>query len=396
MGRKTKTMVAIDIGTTKVSAIVGEIEPDGVAITGASSQPAYGVKKGCIINMDSTVDSIKKAVEEVGVMTGNDIHTALVSITGSHVKGCTSNGVIPLSTREVRKHDISGALEAAKALVIPMDREVLHILPQEYIIDDQDGINNPLGMAGVRLESRVYIVTGAVSAAQNIIRCTNRSGLRVKDIVLQPLAAAEAVLSNDEKELGCVMIDMGGGTTDIAVFNNGSIQHCAVLPIGGNHITSDIAIGIRTPITEAEEIKKLFGKENTDAEHNIRLECSGIGEDATKSIASTALSHIIESRVNETFGLIQHELEAAGCLEHLAAGAILTGGTSLLGGICDIASRQLGVPVRIGQPQGVTGITDVRTPAYAAGVGLILFAAQGHLASQAQSTGMPITFGRFG
>lgn len=380
MNRKSKTITGIDIGTTKINAIVGEIDTEGVSIIAVSSQPSYGVKKGAIINMESTIDSIKRAVEEVETMAGIDIHSAVIGVSGSHIKGFNSNGVIPLSNKEVKKIDIFGAIEAAKAFVIPMDREVIHILPQEFLVDDQDGIKDPTGMSGVRLESRAYIITGAVAAVQNIIRCANRSGLKVQDLILHQLASAESVLTEDEKELGCALIDIGGGTIDISIFSRGSINYCSVLPIGGNHITSDIAIGIRTPISEAEALKQAFGNAlplNEDCEKTI--EVPSIAEDDITTITKDTLYQIIEARVEETLNLIHKELFASGFFELLSAGVILTGGTALLKGISEKTEKMLGLPVRIGYPHGINGINDVRCPTYATGVGLILFMSRGYM-----------------
>ncbi len=380
MARKHKTIAGVDIGTTKINVVVGEVDKDGVAIIGVSSQPSYGVKKGTIINMDSTVDSIKKALEEVETMIGVDINSAVVGISGSHIKGFSSNGVVPLNSKEVKKNDVLNAMDAAKSFVIPMDKEIIHMLPQEFIVDNQNGIKQPIGMSGVRLESRVYIITGDVASAQNIVKCTNRSGLKVQDIILQQLASAEAVLTVDEKELGCVLIDMGGGTTDISIFSQGSIRHCAVLPVGGNHITSDIAIGLRTPISTAEEIKKNFGRiypSETVEDENI--EVSGISETDTRTFSINTLYQIIEARVEETLGLIQKELKDSGLMEFLSAGAVLTGGSALLNGMSETAEKILGLPVRIGHPHGISGINDVRNPAYSTGVGLILFTAHGYM-----------------
>ncbi|MEI6126863.1 MAG: cell division protein FtsA [Pseudomonadota bacterium] len=378
MSRRHKTIVGIDIGTTKINAVAGEVDRDGITITGFSTQPSYGVKKGAIINMDSTVDSIKKAVEEVEAMAGIDIHSAVVGMSGTHIKGMTSNGVVPLNTKEVKKTDIINVLEAAKAVVIPTEREVIQIVPQEFIVDDQDGIREPLGMSGVRLESRVYIITGAVAAAQNTIRCMNRSGLKVQDIILQHLASAEAVLADDEKELGCALVDIGGGTTDIAVFTQGSIRACIVLPIGGNHITSDIAIGLRTPLAEAEEIKRDFGNacpEKASCDETIEIAC--IGDRERRAVSKNTLAQIIHARVEETLFLIQNELAASGYRESLSAGIVMTGGTALLNGISDLAKDKLGMPVRIGYPSSIAGINDVRSPMYATAVGMVLFAARG-------------------
>jgi len=359
MSKKGTTILGLDIGTTKIHALAGEIKPEGVAIIGTSTQPSYGVKKGSIINMESTIDSIKSAIDEVASVSGVSFQAAVVGMSGSHIKGFHSTGVIPLTNKEVRKADIASAIEAAKSFVIPMDREVIHILPQEFIVDDQDGIKHPLGMSGVRLESRVYVVTGAVAAAHNVIRCMNRCGLKVQDIILQQLASAEAVLTDDEKELGCAVVDIGGGTTDVAVFLKGSVVHCSVLPIGGGHITSDIAIGIRTPISDAEEIKKAFGNASSTAEDTDGpIEVPSIGTHAMTATTKSMLCQIIEARVEETLHLIQQDLRSSGLTESLAAGVVFTGGTALLQGLEAKASAMLGLPVRIGAPLGVTGIND--------------------------------------
>ncbi len=377
MGKKTKAIAAIDIGTTKISALAAEIDNDEVAVIGASSQPSYGVKKGIIINMDSTVDSIKNALEEVETMAGFDIQNALVTVSGNHIKGFSSNGVMPLSNREVKKNDITGSVEAAKAVVIPTEREVIQILPQEYIVDDHDGIRDPLGMSGVRLESRVYIVTGAIAVAQNIVRCLNRSGIKAQDMIIQQIASAASVLSEDEKELGCALVDIGGGTTDIAIFTRGAVRHCSVIPIGGNQITSDIAIGLRTPLSEAEEIKKDLGHARPQRLHNDgTIQVGTIGDRDIRTVSRSTLNQIIKARTEETLDLIKKELDASGLYDMLSAGIILTGGTAQMNGIVEAAENRLELPVRIGFPQ-IMGINDVRTPAYAACAGLVLFSANG-------------------
>ncbi|MCX8042795.1 MAG: cell division protein FtsA [Desulfobacterota bacterium] len=389
MSTRNRTIASIDIGTNKITAVCGEIEDGGVTVIGCSTQPSYGVKKGVIINMDSTVDSIKRALDEVERMTGLDITVAVTGISGSHIKGISNTGVVPLSSREVKKADITSVLEAAKAVVIPTDREVIQIVPQEFVVDDQDGIKDPLGMSGVRLESRVYIVTGAVAAAQNVIRCMNRSGLKVQDIILQHFASAEAVLTDDEKELGCALVDIGGGTTDVAVFSQGCIRACSVLPIGGNHITSDIAIGIRTPLAEAEELKRTFGTACPDhVESDATIEIGCIGEPGRRTVSQRTLAQIINARVEETITLVQNELIAAGYGDELPAGIILTGGTALLRGIVDIAQKILGMPVRVGTPLRVRGLNDVKSPVYAAAVGLVQFAARGCMLEKTASKRM--------
>jgi len=382
MAKRSRPLVAIDVGTTKITALAAEQENGEIIITGFGVQPSHGVKKGLVINMDSTVDAIRRAVEDAEIMSDIDATSVRIGIAGSHLQGFQSSGAIPLSTREVRKMDVHSVLEAAKAIVIPTEREVIQIISQEYRVDDQDDIADPLGMSGVRLESRVYIITGAVSVARNVVKCINRSGLKVSDMVPHHLASAEAVLTGDEKELGCAVVDMGGGTTDIAVFVRGSLRYCGTLPIGGNQITSDIAIGLRTPISQAEIIKKDFGHASFPAdypEHSIAV--PGIGGDGERSISAGTLFRIIGARTEETLQLARRELIQSGMLEYLAAGVVLTGGSAQLEGLAGMAEQVLGMPVRIGVPQGVSGITDVRHPQFATSVGLLKTASLQKVAS---------------
>jgi cell division protein FtsA len=374
MARK-KIIAGIDIGTCNISVVVGEVFGDEVHVIGFNSQPSYGVKKGSIINMDSTVDSIKRAMKQAQSMARSDISAAVVGISGGHIRGMSNSGVVPLSSREVRRNDLSAVLDAAKAVVIPTDREVVQIVPQEFVVDNQAGIKHPLGMSGVRLEARVYIITGAVATAQNVVRCLNRSGLKVQDIILQHLAAAEAVLTPDEKDLGCALVDIGGGTTDIGFFSNGSVRFCSVLPIGGNHITSDIAIGLRTPLAEAEELKCDSGTAfRIKMRQNDTMEVVSIGDAGSRTVSKETLCQIIHARVEETFQLVKKELVQAGCLEGLSSGVVLTGGTAMLSGICQVAQQVLGVPVRVGYPRGVREMGDVYHPMYAGAVGLVYLA----------------------
>lgn len=378
MRKAPHTIVGLDIGTTKVCALVGQVHQDGIDIIGCGSQPSRGLKKGNIINMESTVDAIKRAVEEAETMVGFDIRSVTTGIAGNHIKGFQSNGAIAIKDRQIKKTDIRQVLDAAKAVVIPMDREVIHILPQEFIVDDQDGIKDPMGMAGVRLEARVHIVTGAVTSAQNIIRCANRTGLNVSDLVLQQLASSESVLTDDEKELGVVFVDLGGGTTDLAIFCKGSICYTTVLPLGGDHITSDIAIGIRTPISAAEEIKKNHGCAlSYMVDEKELIEVPGIGINTSRTITRQTLCQIIEPRMEEIFNLIHKEILKSGYKEFLASGLVLTGGTSLLKGISAMGEKVLGLPIRIGCPQRVGGLSDiVCNPIFSTGVGLLLFGKQ--------------------
>jgi len=372
MAKRNRPLVAIDIGTTKITALAAEQENGEITVTGLSSHPSRGVKKGLIINMDSTVDAIRRAVEDVEIMSDIDVHNVRIGIAGSHLQGFQSSGAIPLSTREVRKIDVDTVLEAAKAIVIPTEREVIQIVSQEYRVNDQDDIADPLGMAGVRLESRVYIITGAISVAQNVVKCMNRSGLKVVEMVPHHLASAEAVLTADEKELGSAVLDIGGGTIDLAVFCHGSLRYCSTLPIGGNQITSDIAIGLRTPLSQAESIKKDFGHAvfpSDYPEHSITV--ASIGSEDERSISAGTLSRIIGARVEETLQIVRRELVQCGMIEHLAAGVILTGGSSRLEGLRSMAEHILGLPVRSGLPHNVNGITDIKDPQFATAVGLI-------------------------
>ena len=372
---KRHTIVAgLDIGTSKVAAVIGEMTDQGVEIIGLGTHPAQGLRKGVVINIETTVASIKKAVAEAELMAGCEIHSVFTSVGGSHIKGFNSHGIVAVKNREVGARDLDRVLDAAKAVAIPMDREVLHVLPQDYIIDEQDGIKEPLGMSGVRLEAKVYIVTGAVTSAQNIVKCCNRTGLNVAEIVLAPLAAAEAVLSEEERELGVVLVDMGGGTTDIAIFHDGTVKHTAVLSIGGNHVTNDIAAGLRTPFNDAERIKQRFGyAKATMATAHERVEVPSVAGKSPGTVSRQILCEIIEPRLDEIFELIQREIAKSGFEDSLASGVVITGGSMLLPGAVEMAERSFGLPVRLGVPTHVGGIVDViNSPAYAAAVGLVL------------------------
>ena len=382
MSNRSKTVASIDIGTSKISVVIGEVTRDGIDIIGAGSHPSSGIKKGRIINMDSTTDSIKTALEEAEAMTGIEIKSAIVGISGGHIEGIKSNGVVAVKDKEIKKNDIISAIDAAKAIVIPMDREVIHILPQEFLVDDRRGIKEPLGMSGVRLEARTYIITGLISAINNIMKCVNKNGVKVQELVLKPMASAESVLTDDEKELGSVLIDMGGGTTDIIVTIKGTIRHFASLPIGGDHVTSDIAVGVRTPISEAEEIKKKYGKASS---HGINedafINSTSIGNKKSQTISQKTVTQIIEARIDETFELIKKEISAAGYIDQLPAGVVLTGGTSLLKGIAKEAQDILGMPVRIGSPINIEEINEVKNPVFATGTGMIKLASKGNINS---------------
>lgn len=377
MGKKNKSslIVGLDIGTSKVCAVVGEMTERGMEIIGVGSHPSQGLRKGVVINIESTVDSIKKAVEEAELMAGCEINSVFTGIAGGHIKGFNSHGIVAVKNKEVSQRDVDRVIDAAKAVAIPMDREVLHILPQEYLIDDQDGIKEPLGMSGVRLEAKVHIVTGAVTSAQNIIKCCNRTGLNVADIALEPLASAEAVLTPEERELGVALVDMGGGTTDIALFHDGAVKHTAVLAIGGNHLTSDIAAGLRTPIGEAERIKQRYGYARTSmVTKDERVEVPSVGGRNSRTISRQILCEIIEPRLEEIFQLIRREIAKSGYEGSLASGVVMTGGSTLLPGMIEMAEQLFSMPVRLGVPIHVGGLVDVvSSPIYATGVGLVLY-----------------------
>ncbi|MBT1076448.1 cell division protein FtsA [Geobacter grbiciae] len=373
--RRDNLIVGLDIGTTKICAIVGNVTEDGIDIVGIGSSPSRGMRKGVVINIESTVESIKKAVSEAELMAGCEIRSVYAGIAGGHIKGFNSQGVIAIKNREVTSEDVKRVIDAAKAIAIPMDREVIHILPQEFIIDDQDGIREPLGMSGVRLEAKVHIVTGAVASAQNIVKACNRAGLDVADIVLEQLASSEAVLSADEKELGVALVDIGGGTTDIAIFVDGAIKHTSVLSLGGNHLTNDIAVGLRTPMAEAEKIKQkygccmasLVGKEET-------IEVPSVGGRKPRVLSRQLLAEILEPRVEEIFTLVNRELMKSGFEDLIASGVVITGGTTILEGMPELAEQVFNLPVRRGMPQQIGGLVDVvNSPVYATGVGLVVY-----------------------
>jgi len=368
-------LVGLDIGTTKTTVIVGEITETGIDIIGIGTSPAKELRKGLVVNIESTVEAIKRAVEEAEHMSGCRINSAYVGIAGSHVKGQNSLGIVAIKGREVGEEDVQRAIEASKAIAIPVDREILHTLPQGYVVDGQDGIREPVGMSGVRLEAKVHIVTGAVPSIQNIVKSVNRVGLDIDDIVLEQLAASEAILSSDEKDLGVALIDIGGSTTGIAIFSEGSIKHTAILPVGGNYLTSDIATGLRTPFNDAERIKIRYGCAVTariPKEEIIEVPSVGGRED--RQVSRQILGRIVEPRMEEILNLALKEIVRSGYEDLLAAGVVLTGGTALLSGINEMAEQIFDMPVRMGNPTGVGGLCDVvNSPAYTVGVGLIVY-----------------------
>ena len=372
-------IVGLDIGTSKVVAIVGEIGPDGaIEIIGIGSHPSRGLKKGVVVNIESTVHSIQRAVEEAELMAGCQIHSVFAGIAGSHIRSLNSHGIVAIRDREVMPGDVERVIDAARAVAIPADQKILHILPQEFVIDEQDGIREPVGMSGVRLEAKVHMVTGAVSAAQNIIKCVRRCGLEVDDIILEQLASSYSVLTEDEKDLGVCLVDIGGGTTDIAVFTEGSIRHTAVIPIAGDQVTNDVAVALRTPTQYAEEIKIKYACALTQlAASDENIEVPSVGDRPPRRLARQTLAEVIEPRYEELLTLVQAELRRSGFEDLITAGVVLTGGSSKIEGLVDLAEEVFHMPVRLGSPQCVMGLVDVvRNPIYATGVGLLLFGSQ--------------------
>jgi cell division protein FtsA len=375
MAKQDNIIIGLDIGTTKICAIVGEVKQEGLEIIGIGTHPSKGLRKGVVVNIDSTVQSIKKAIEEAELMAGCELNTAYVGIAGGHIKGFNSHGVIAVKDKEITKADIARVIEAAQAITIPTDREVIHVIPQEYILDNQDCIQEPLGMSGVRLEAKVHIVTAAVASAQNIVKSVNKAGLAVADVVLQQIASSEAVLGQDEKDIGVALIDIGGGTTDIAIYHNGTIKHTAVISLGGNQITGDIAVGLRTPSEEAEKVKKKFGCCMTSMiDKDETIEVPGVGGRKPRIVSRQILGEIIEPRVEELFQLINQEIVRSGYDSAIASGVVLTGGTAIMEGMVELGEQIFNLPVRRGLPAGIGGLVDiVKNPMYSTGVGLVLY-----------------------
>ncbi|MFO1400230.1 MAG: cell division protein FtsA [Steroidobacteraceae bacterium] len=382
-------IVGLDIGTSKVVALVGEVAADGaIEVIGIGSQPSRGLKKGVVVNIESTTQSIQRAVEEAELMAACEINAVYAGIAGSHVRSLNSHGVVAIRDREVTHADVEHVIDAAKAVAIPADQRILHVLPQEFIIDGQEGIRDPIGMAGVRLEARVHIVTGADSAAQNIVKCVQRCGLEVEDIVLEQFASSFAVLTEDEKELGVCIVDIGGGTTDIAVFSAGAIRHTAVIPIAGDQVTNDIAVSMRTPTQYAEDIKVRYACALSQlANPDESIEVPSVGDRPPRRLARQTLAEIVEPRYEELFNLIRDELRRSGLEEVIAAGIVLTGGSARMEGAIDLAEEIFHVPVRLGVPQQVRGLADVvRNPIYSTAVGLLLYARENAPAAPAGPT----------
>jgi cell division protein FtsA len=378
MPHREDIIVGLDIGTTKICAVVGEVSADGISIIGIGTHPSIGLRKGVVVNIETTVESIKKAVEEAELMAGCEISSVYTGIAGGHITGFNSRGIVAIKGPEITPQDVERVIDAARAVAIPMDREVIHVLPQEYIVDEQPGIQNPVGMSGVRLEAKIHIVTGAVTSAHNIVKCANRSGLDVCDIVLESLASGEAVLAEEEKQLGTALLDLGGGTTDLAIFSGKNIKHTFVLALGGDNLTNDIAIGLRCPHPEAEKIKKRYGNcvaKNIQADETI--EVPGVSGREARKLPRQILGEILEPRMEEIFSLVNREIYRAGMENMAPSGMVLTGGTALLEGVTEIAESIFSLPTRIGTPQRLRGLADVvNNPMYATGVGLVLYGAR--------------------
>ncbi|KGD60821.1 cell division protein FtsA [Alcanivorax jadensis T9] len=369
-------IVGLDIGTSKVVAIVGQSSADGtMEIVGIGSQPSRGMKKGVVVDIEATVRSIQRAVEEAELMAGCHIHTVYAGIAGSHVRSLNSHGIVAIRDREVAQADIDRVIDAAQAVAIPADQKTLHVLPQEYVVDNQEGVREPIGMSGVRLEAKVHLVTCAVNAAQNIEKCVRRCNLEVDDIILEQLASAHAVLTEDERELGVCIVDIGGGTTDIAIFTEGAIRHTANIPIAGDQVTNDIAMALRTPKQHADEIKIKYACALTQlagADETIKV--PSVGDRPPRTLSRQNLAEVVEPRYDELFTLIQAELRRSGFEDLIPGGIVLTGGSSKIEGAVDLAEEIFHMPVRLGSPQGISGLIDVvKNPIYSTAVGLLLY-----------------------
>jgi cell division protein FtsA len=393
MAIPSSLIAGLDIGTSSIKVVVGERKADGrIDVIGVGTSPSRGLRKGVVVNIEGTVNAIGKAIAQAETMAGCEISTVYATISGSHLRSQNSHGVVGVKNKEVSALDIERVVEAAKAVAVPLDREILHVIPQEFVIDEQDGVKDPIGISGVRLEARVHIITGAIASAQNIVKCANRCGLAVQDIVAAPLASARAVLSQEEQELGVCLLDIGGGTCSISVFHGGSVKFTTVLAVGGNHITNDIAAGLRTPLAAAEKIKCEYGSAMTaGVRKDDTLEVPSVGGRAARVLSKFVLAEIIEPRVAEMFSLIQRELSKAGCLDVLTSGFVITGGSASLPGIAQVAESVFNLPVRIGRPEGVAGLVDlVKGPESSAAVGLVLHGATHTGGSKAVSGKGPV------
>ena len=375
MKKLDNLVVGLDIGTTKICAVVGELVDDQLNVIGIGTYPSRGLRKGVVINIDATVESIKKAIEDAELTTECEITSVYAGVAGGHIRGINSHGIIAIKSQEITPRDVQRVIETASAIAIPLDREVIHVIPQEFIVDNQTGIRDPVGMAGVRLEGKVHIITGAVTSAQNIIKCANKAGLDVNDIILEQLGASEAVLDRDEREIGVALLDIGGGTTDLAIFVGGNIQHTSVIALAGNHVTHDISIGLRTPKLEAERLKIKYGCTLASMiRKDETIEVPSVGGRKPRILSRKTLAEIIEPRMEEIFELVNQNLNDSGLADLLGAGIVLTGGGSTMEGTVELAERVFGMPVRLGIPRWIGGLTHlVSSPVYATAVGLALY-----------------------
>jgi cell division protein FtsA len=378
---QSNLVAGLDIGTTKTCVVIGEVNGNGeVDVIGFGCKPSKGLRRGVVVNIDSTVESIRGAMKEAQDMAGVTVESVYAGIAGSHIESFNNRGMVPISSRdrEVRLDDVRQVVEAASAVNIPLDQQIIHVLPQEFIVDNQDGVKEPVGMSGVRLEAEVHIVTGAVTSIQNIIKSVEKAGLEVEDIVLEQLASSEASLCADEKELGTVLVDIGGGTTDLAIFVDGSVVHTAVLSLGGDHFTNDISVGLRTPVAEAEAIKRRYGCALASmVPEGESIEVPSVGGRPSRQLSRQVLCEVIESRAEEIFALIEQQLTNSGYRHLVAGGMVLTGGAAVMEGMPELAEQILGLPIRRGYPQKIGGLVDVvNSPLYATGVGLALYGAK--------------------
>ncbi|MFQ5667232.1 MAG: cell division protein FtsA [Candidatus Binatia bacterium] len=385
MAKRSELLVGLDIGTSKVAAVVSDVRDGVVSIAGVGTAPSDGLRKGVVVNIDATVQAIEEALKEAEVTAGCEIHSVFAGVGGGHVRGFNSHGVVGIKNREVDQGDVDRVLEAARAVALPADRDILHVLPQDFVIDGQDGIRRPVGMSGVRLEARVHIVTTAIASAQNVMKCCERTGLHVADLVLGPLAAGEAVLTPEEKELGVALVDLGGGTTDVLVFHQGALKHTMVLPVGGNHVTSDIAAGLRTPFREAELLKLRSGCALArSVSRDQSVEVPSVGGRPPRVLSRHLLSEIIEARVEETLALARQQIVKCGFDEGFGSGVVLTGGAALLGGVVPLAEQVFEAPVRVGLPLRLAAAEGAgngcgepaNRPCFAAAVGLVQYGAR--------------------
>ncbi len=381
MPRSERYLVGLDVGTTKVAAIVGEVTDDGgVEIIGIGTADARGIRRGAVVNLEEAVDSIKKAIEEAELTAGIEIDSVYLTLSGAHIKGFNSRGVVAVSgkTREITREDVRRAIDAAKAFALPNGREILHVLPQDFAVDDEEGIADPVGMTGSRLDVNVHIVTGAAASMQNLIACVNRAGVTVVDTVLEQIAAAEAVLTPDERELGVAVVDIGGGTTDFAIFERGSLWHTGVVAIGGDHFTNDIAVGLRTPVPDGEKLKRRCGCAlNSMVGEDETMEVASVGGRRPRVMSRRILSQILQPRAEQVFHMLWDEIDKAGCSNSLHSGIVLTGGGAALDGMAEIAEQIFDLPVRRGVPAGASGLSDqASSPIYATAVGAVMYASR--------------------